>query len=149
MTRTTRTTRKDNNDNNDNGDYEDDGDGGGDGDGDAYLERALLIRERTDMLKEVVGVDLRAIKSSPGSVNDLILRNEDELVVPSAFDFEENRTVEINGEILNPGKFPFIRKMKLYDLIIQAGGMKESAAEIVEISRVTNTDSTGLVSLLS
>ncbi len=111
---------------------------------DAYLERALLIREQPDMLKEVVGVDLRAIKASPGSVNDLRLRNEDELVVPSAFDFEENRTVEINGEILNPGKFPFIRKMKLYDLIIQAGGIKESAAEIVEISRVTNTDSTGL-----
>jgi len=111
---------------------------------DAYLERALLIREQPDMLKEVVGVDLRAIKSSPGSVNDLLLKNEDELVVPSAFDFEENRTVEVNGEILNPGKFPFIRKMKLYDLIIQAGGVKESAAEIVEISRVTNTDSTGL-----
>jgi protein involved in polysaccharide export with SLBB domain len=111
---------------------------------DAYLERALLIRERPDMLKEVVGVDLHAVKASPGSVNDLLLKNEDELVVPSAFDFEENRTVEINGEILNPGKFPFIRKMKLYDLIIQSGGMKQSAAEIVEISRVTNTDSTGL-----
>jgi protein involved in polysaccharide export with SLBB domain len=111
---------------------------------DAYLERALLIRERPDMLKEVVGLDLRGIRDNSGTNYNYILKNEDELIIPSSFDFEEAKSIEINGEILNSGRYPFIRKMHLYDLIIQAGGLKESASDIVEIARVTNTDSIGI-----
>jgi protein involved in polysaccharide export with SLBB domain len=111
---------------------------------DAFLDRAILIRQQSNMLKEALGVNLREISSSPGSANDFTLKNEDELIIPSALDFEEERTVEINGEVLNTGKYPYFRKMKLYDLIVQAGGFKESAAQLVEISRITNTDSIGL-----
>ncbi len=111
---------------------------------DAYLSRALLVRQQSNMLKEAVGINLQEISANPGSVNDLILQKEDELIVPSAFDFEEERVVEINGEILNSGQYPYFRKMKLFDLIIQAGGLKESSSDIVEVSRIINSDSIGI-----
>jgi protein involved in polysaccharide export with SLBB domain len=111
---------------------------------DAHLNRAILVREGQDLLKEMVGLDLREVLNNPGSSNNYLLKKEDELIVPSSFEFEEISSVEVNGEVLNPGQFPYVRKMRLYDLIIQSGGLKESAADLVEISRVTNSDANEL-----
>jgi protein involved in polysaccharide export with SLBB domain len=108
---------------------------------DAHLTRALLIRQRSDLKKEIMGVNLKEIQLNPASKSNFVLKKEDQLIVPSVFEFEEESVVEITGEILKKGKYPYVRNLSLFDLIIQAGGLKESANGIVEISRIIKSDS--------
>ena len=42
--------------------------------------------------------------------------------------FEPDRTVEIDGSITNPGKFKLLKNMKIRDLILQAGGLRDDAS---------------------
>jgi protein involved in polysaccharide export with SLBB domain len=49
---------------------------------------------------------------------------------------KEQQQVVINGEVLRPGSYKYAEKMKLEDLIIAAGGLKENAAiQRIEVSR--------------
>lgn len=102
---------------------------------DAFKKHAILKRTTTSLEKELVGINLtndRDLKLS--------LREEDELIISSVFDLEDEKSVRINGEVLSPGNFPFIEGMSLYDLILQAGSFRESASRKVEISRIIISD---------
>jgi protein involved in polysaccharide export with SLBB domain len=107
---------------------------------DAHLTRALLIRQRSDLKKEIIGINLKEVLISPESKYNYLLKKEDKLIIPSVFEFEEESVVEITGEILKKGKYPYVRNLSLFDLIIQAGGLRESANGIVEISRIIKSD---------
>ena len=102
--------------------------------GDAFLARAVLHREREDLTKEVIQVDLKNILN--GSKPDIALQRNDELYIPSIHDLKDVGIVTIFGEVARPGEFPFAENTTLEDLIIQAGGLKESASTVrVDISR--------------
>src|SRR5690606_15952909 len=60
----------------------------------------------------------------------------------SIFDLKEEYKLTINGEVRRPGEFPFSENTSLEELIIKAGGFKESATpQRIEISRrVKNSD---------
>jgi protein involved in polysaccharide export with SLBB domain len=53
---------------------------------------------------------------------------------------QENQTIDINGEVLNPGTYPYSKKMKLLDALQLAKGFKESASNIIEVSRLKNQE---------
>jgi protein involved in polysaccharide export with SLBB domain len=106
---------------------------------DAYWDHALLIREKEDRIKEVVGVDLNAVMNTPAA--NLLLKREDELIISSKFDLLEKFIVTINGEVRDPGEYSYIEELTLYDLIIRAGGFKESASKRIEIARMVKSDS--------
>lgn len=102
--------------------------------GDAFLTRAVLHREREDLTKEVIQVDLKNILN--GSKPDIALQRNDELYIPSIHDLQDIGVITIFGEVARPGEFPFAENTTLEDLIIQAGGLKESASIVrVDISR--------------
>lgn len=102
--------------------------------GDAFLTRAVLHREREDLTKEVIQVDLKNILN--GSKPDIALQRNDELYIPSIHDLQDMGSISIFGEVARPGEFPFAENTTLEDLIIQAGGLKESASTVrVDISR--------------
>jgi len=102
--------------------------------GDAFLGRAVLYREREDLTKEVIQVDLKNILN--GSKPDIALQRNDELYIPSIHDLQDIGTITIFGEVARPGEFPFAENTTLEDIIIQAGGLKESASIVrVDISR--------------
>lgn len=102
--------------------------------GDAFLGRAVLHREREDLTKEVIQVDLKAILN--GTKPDIALQRNDELYIPSIHDLQDLGSISIFGEVARPGIFPFADNTTLEDLIIQAGGLKESASTVrVDISR--------------
>lgn len=107
----------------------------------AFTSRAVLHREKTDRSLEVVSVDLRGIMN--GSTQDIILRNNDELFIPSINDMKEYETVSISGEVANPGMYPFADNTTLEDLVMMAGGLNAGASIArVDISRRI-TDLTG------
>lgn len=102
--------------------------------GDAFLARAVLHREREDLTKEVIQVDLKNILN--GSKPDIALKRNDELYIPSIHDLQDIGTLTIFGEVARPGSFPYAENTTLEDLIIQAGGLKESASTVrVDVSR--------------
>jgi protein involved in polysaccharide export with SLBB domain len=108
---------------------------------DAFKQRALLVRKGKDLIPEIIGVNLNEIISSSGNTKaNISLQKEDELIVPSKIQFIEEQNVSIFGEIQNPGKYTYIREITLYDLIIQAGGFKESASRKVEIARIVRLE---------
>jgi protein involved in polysaccharide export with SLBB domain len=101
---------------------------------DAFKTRAQLIREKEDLTKEILNIDLS--KDNKG----IKLRKNDELIVSSLFDLTYVKNVTIGGFVKKPGTYPFIKNLTLYDVIIQAGGFLEGSSKIVEISSVIIKD---------
>ena len=102
--------------------------------GDAFLGRAVLHREREDLTKEVIQVDLKNILN--GTKPDIALQRNDVLYIPSIHDLQDLGTITVFGEVARPGDFPFAENTTLEDIIIQAGGLKESASSVrVDVSR--------------
>lgn len=100
---------------------------------DAFLNRALIYRTMEDLSLEVIPVNLKAIINNDTS---LVLVKEDIVAVASIFDLREEFYVEINGEINNEGIFPYMENTSLEDIIVMAGGLKESASlSKVEVAR--------------
>ena len=109
---------------------------------DAFLGRAVLHRQREDLTREILQVDLKGILG--GTKPDIALKRNDVLYIPSIHDLKDLGNVEVFGEIARPGKYIFADNMTLEDLIIQAGGLLESASTVkVDISRrIKNNQST-------
>lgn len=102
--------------------------------GDAFLTRAVLHREREDLTKEVIQVDLKNILN--GSKPDIALQRNDELYIPSIHDLQDIGIISVFGEVARPGTFPYAENTTLEDIIIQAGGLRESASTVrIDISR--------------
>ena len=109
---------------------------------DAFLGRAVLHRQREDLTKEIVQVDLKGILN--GSKPDIALQRNDVLYIPSIHDLQDMGNIEVFGEVARPGKYIYADNMTLEDLIIQAGGLLESASTVkVDVSRrIKNSKST-------
>lgn len=92
---------------------------------DAFLNRGLIYRTRDDLSLEIIPVDLRAVINHESSIT---LIKDDIVSVASIFDLREDFYVEINGEVNNEGIFPYMENTTLEDIIVMAGGLKESAS---------------------
>lgn len=93
--------------------------------GDAFLNRAVIYRTLEDYTMDVIPVDLKTLFNGG---NDVALQREDVVVIPSIFDIREEYTFEVSGEVRNPGVYPFVQNTSIEDVIIQAGGLLESAS---------------------
>lgn len=109
---------------------------------DAFLVRAVLYRNKPDMMLEAQAVDIVGIMN--GTVVDIPLRKNDVLYIPSIFDLKEEYTITVRGAVGYPGVYKFADNMTVEDLVVQAGGLKESASVVkVDIARrVKNPKST-------
>jgi len=109
---------------------------------DAFKNRAYITRLTDDLNTELISVDLNKIMA--GTEKDIILKREDVLSISSIFDLKEEFNISINGEVRKPGSFRYQENMSLEELIMMAGGFKESAtSQRIEISRrVKNSDAT-------
>lgn len=107
---------------------------------DAFKNRAYITRLTPDNQTELISFDLEKVLN--GQAEDISIKREDIITISSIFDLKEEYTIEINGEVRKPGTFKFSENTSLEELIIQAGGFKESAsAKRIEISRrVVNND---------
>lgn len=102
--------------------------------GDAFTNRALLHREREDLTFEVISVDVKAVLS--GQAPDIQLQRNDILYIPSIYDLNDIGTITIEGEVATPGTFVYEANMTVEDIIMQAGGLLESASTVkIDVSR--------------
>ena len=102
--------------------------------GDAFLNRAILDREREDFTHEIIPIDVKGLLN--GIVADIPLQKNDVLYIPSIHDLKEEQTLTIHGEVAFPGTYAYSDNMTIEDIIIQAGGLLETASAVkIEIAR--------------
>ncbi|WP_114749043.1 SLBB domain-containing protein [Pleomorphovibrio marinus] len=112
--------------------------------GDAFTGRATLYRTKENLTMEILSVDITGILE--GQVEDIPLRREDILNIPSIYDIKEEYYVQISGEVNRTGVYQFGENMTVGDLVVKSKGFKESAtSSSIEIIRRVKGDSSGKI----
>jgi protein involved in polysaccharide export with SLBB domain len=116
---------------------------------DAFLSRAIIYRLKDDNSLEVLSFD--AGKLMKNEIADIVLKREDKVIIASKLEMREEYKIRIEGEVMVPGEYEFGENMKLEDLIIAAGGMKESASyKRIQVGRRVDTaDRTSAITNIS
>jgi protein involved in polysaccharide export with SLBB domain len=113
--------------------------------GDAYIDRASILRTNEDLSTEMIEVNLKNVLA--GSSPDVTLKREDVIRISSIYDIQNERYVQILGEVKRPGTYPYSQSMKIEELIILAGGLQESAnSQDIEIARRLEDSDLGTLS---
>ncbi len=101
---------------------------------DAFTNRSVLYRQREDLTREVLQVNIKGVVE--GTVPDIPLQRNDVLYIPSIHDLEDMGEITVFGEVARPGTFVYADNMTLEDIVIQAGGLLESASTVrVDVAR--------------
>ncbi|MCQ2164912.1 MAG: SLBB domain-containing protein [Bacteroidales bacterium] len=104
---------------------------------DAFLDRAIITRQREDLSLQTVAVDLKGILA--GTSEDVILRRNDLVNVSAITDLKDYGIMTIVGSVRNAGDYPFAENTTVEDLIYLAGGILDGASTVkVDISRRVN-----------
>ncbi|TKG91906.1 sugar transporter [Puteibacter caeruleilacunae] len=105
---------------------------------DAYLERAQITRLNKDNSLANISFNVKELMNGTYNIE---LQREDSIQIASIFDLREEQIVQIHGEVIEGGKFPFMEGMSLKDIIFKAKGLKESAdVNSIEITRRLSHD---------
>ena len=105
---------------------------------DTYLGQVNITRLGSDSMR----TQLRAVLADTmgNVVNDPILQEEDEIRVFGRSEFRPLRYVAITGAVRRSGRYPYREGMTIRDLVLEAGGLEESALLTeAEIARMPNT----------
>jgi protein involved in polysaccharide export with SLBB domain len=93
---------------------------------DASTEAAQIIRPMPDSSLEVMNIRLKeALNGNP--IENVLLEPRDRILIQENVLADDPKTVVINGEVTNPGRYPLTAKLRVTDLIQLAGGFKRSA----------------------
>jgi protein involved in polysaccharide export with SLBB domain len=113
--------------------------------GDAYTQRASILRTKGDLSSEVLEVNLQEVLA--GNQADLMLQREDVVRISSIYDVQNERYIQILGEVKRPGTYPYSAGMTPEELILTAGGLQESAnIKDIEIARRLEDSDSGTLS---
>lgn len=100
----------------------------------AVGHHALMYRMNPDRTHTLIPVDINGIIN--GTVIDMPLESEDILYIPSNEEALKKRVIDISGEVFNPGTYEYADNETIEDLILQAGGLLESASTMrVDVAR--------------
>lgn len=93
---------------------------------DVYEGRAIMHRENDDMTLQMLSVDIHGIIA--GTASDMPLKNNDVLFIPSKSEMLGERIIDVKGEVVYPGEYPFAEKTTIQDIILQTGGITEAGS---------------------
>ena len=93
---------------------------------DAFLNRAIMHREKPDKTLEVISIDVKGLLD--GSVPDIPLKKNDVVFIPSRQETITDQTITVRGEVMFPGTYQFASNTTIEDIILQAGGLTNSAS---------------------
>lgn len=116
---------------------------------DAYLQRALIYRERPDRSLEIVSVNIGDLMD--GRIADIPLNRNDIIEIANVNDITERGDLTIQGYVAYPGDYPYAAGTTVQDLVFQAGGLLEGASTArVEVARrVVNQNATDATSQIA
>jgi protein involved in polysaccharide export with SLBB domain len=108
---------------------------------DASLEVAQIIRPMPDSSLQILSIRPReALNGDP--IENLLLQPRDRIVIQQNVLADDPKTVVINGEVANPGRYPLTPSLRVTDLIQLAGGFKRGAetstADLTQFITSTN-----------
>jgi len=87
--------------------------------GDAYMERADIVRVNPDLSETLIKVNLFDVVDGD---NNIQLQGLDRVTIYSTTEMIQNTFVYISGAVLRPGQYRLQEGMSLYDLIFKGGG---------------------------
>lgn len=99
----------------------------------AATSRGIIRRLQEDYTPAIINFNVADAVSGKAVVK---LQREDSVVIFSKLSLREPYVVKIQGEVNEPGYFSYGDSMRLEDLVLMAGGLKDAASlKHVEISR--------------
>ena len=93
---------------------------------DAYEGVAIMHRENKDLTIRMMNVDVHGILN--GTTADIPLNNNDVLFIPSKSEMLGERIIDVKGEVVYPGIYPFAENTTIQDIILQTGGITEAGS---------------------
>ncbi|MFY0608234.1 MAG: SLBB domain-containing protein [Cyclobacteriaceae bacterium] len=120
--------------------------------GDALLGRAVIYSKNKDYSLSSKSINLSELTYTNGE-SEIQLRKEDFVIIESVNQIRERTFVQIEGEVIKPGVYPFVEGQTIEELVLLAGGFKETAlkskAEVARrLIKSEGNGSSGLISKL-
>ena len=93
---------------------------------DAASKDAQVFRYEPDGTLKVYGVNLRAALTGDSAAN-ITLQSRDRLLIQKSPEAAQPATAYLQGDVVNPGRYPLATNMMIADLIRAGGGLTPSA----------------------
>ncbi len=82
-------------------------------------------------------VNIGAIMANPKSEENIKIKPNDRIVIPSTLSFTDQFTVKISGAVRQPGEYVFDSSLSVKEILVMAGGLKlEAASNKVDVFRL-------------
>lgn len=103
-----------------------------------FAERADIVRYNSDYITQrIITFNVRDALDSTSLISQLELIPGDEILIHSNSMFENRSEVIIDGEVKSPGSYFLKESMRLFDLILESGGINSDLHRFrAEISRI-------------
>lgn len=99
----------------------------------ALLDRAMIIRKQEDFTPSYIPFSIKEVQTGSFNIN---LQREDSVHIFKIDELREAYTLKINGEVNRPDTYNYAAGMRIQDLILLAGGLKDGASlQRIEVSR--------------
>lgn len=96
-----------------------------------YFDYAVIYRfEPPSYVNNIVPFNLKMALEDNNSSENLKLKPKDQLIIYNRDFFEPDRYVFIDGSVTKAGRYKLLDNMKIRDIILQAGGLKDEASPI-------------------
>lgn len=96
-----------------------------------YYDYAVIYRfEPPRYSSNIIPINLKKAMDDNNSSDNIILKPKDQIFIYNREIFEPDRYVFIDGAVTKPGKYKFLDNMKIRDIVLQAGGLKDEASSI-------------------
>jgi len=96
-----------------------------------YLDYAVIYRmEPPEFKNNILPFNLKNVLDDVNSDDNLVLKSKDQIVIYNRDFFEPDRYVFIDGSVTKPGRYKLLDNMKIRDLVLISGGLKDEASPI-------------------
>ncbi|MEY4903610.1 MAG: hypothetical protein RLZZ292_1425 [Bacteroidota bacterium] len=99
---------------------------------------AYIKRYKTDnnKLNEYIKINIKNALANPTSEDNKVLEPGDEVIAYSNLTYTDAYNISVSGSVRNPGKYQYNTKsLKVDDLVLLAGGLKQEATDFAYIKR--------------
>ena len=103
----------------------------------AFKQIAHIVRQKDDLSKNIISINLNLILKNPQDKNNIRLEEFDVLKIINRNSLLIQKNITVSGMVQSPNTLLFYDGLKLKDVIVQTGGLKQEAdSGNIQIERV-------------